>query len=294
MMFTKETLQSLIPIPGTTEETLQLATKHALESEGSYARAHLASGLSLALGLDSKQAESMGASIELFHLASLIIDDLPCMDDAFTRRSKACVHTLYGDSSSILVALGFINRAYFLLWELFAQSDKDTQHEAAGLVNECLGFEGILDGQSKDIRFFYTYNDSTHVAEIAEKKTGSLLRLCLLLPAILGKASRYQKMRLSKLALNWGLAYQIADDLKDIYQSESHSGKTPQRDALLGRPNMALAIGENAATAMFQVLLFDNSPFQKNTANTLPLVTLTLYFSPEFSNTLMPFFYCKL
>jgi geranylgeranyl pyrophosphate synthase len=254
-MFTKETLQSLTPIPSAAEESLRRASEHALNSDGSLGRARLAEGLCAAFAIGSGQSKRLGAGIELFHLASLIIDDLPCMDDASTRRSQTCTHALYGESSAILASLGFINRAYFLLWELFAEYDTDTQKEAASLVNDCLGFDGILDGQSKDIRFFYTHNDSTQVAEIAEKKTGALLRLCLLIPAILGQSSRYQKMQLSQLALNWGLAYQIADDLKDIFQSEAHSGKTPQRDAILGRPNMALAIGEDAAISMLQSLL---------------------------------------
>jgi len=76
-----------------------------------------------------------------------------------------------------------------------------------------------------------------------------------MLPAILSSATRYDKMLLTRLAQYWGIAYQVADDLKDIFVGEAISGKTPRRDALLGRPNMALAIGEETAARMLKELI---------------------------------------
>ncbi|MCB1121405.1 MAG: polyprenyl synthetase family protein, partial [Verrucomicrobiae bacterium] len=171
------------------------------------------------------------------------------------RRAADCTHRLYGENTTILAALGFINQAYFHLWQLFAQRGKEVQNEAANLSRQCLGFEGILDGQSKDMNYYFVYNDGSLVSEIAIKKTGSLIRLCLMLPAILTEASRYEKFHLSNLADDWGKAYQIADDLKDIYYGEGVSGKTTHRDAELCRPNMALAIGESAAASILNGLL---------------------------------------
>ncbi len=75
-MFTKETLQSLTPIPSAAEESLRRASEHALNSDGSLGRARLAEGLCAAFAIGSGQSKRLGAGIELFHLASLIIDDL--------------------------------------------------------------------------------------------------------------------------------------------------------------------------------------------------------------------------
>ena len=251
----RDTLHHLTPLAPGIEESLRAASLHALSTEGSFSRARLAQGLALSLDLPAPQAEKLGTGIELFHLASLLLDDLPCMDDAQVRRSAPCTHKLYGDSTTILSALGLINRAYCLLWKVFAESGGAVQNEAAKLTNDCLGFAGILDGQAKDIHYFLIYNDGSLVSEIAEKKTGSLLRLCLLLPAILAGASRYEKLQLANLASDWGLAYQFADDLKDLYYGESVSGKTAQRDVELGRPNMALAIGESATASLLRSLI---------------------------------------
>lgn len=248
-------LHRLAPIGDHIEDSLRDATRHALNTEGSFSRAKLAGGLAKELGLSKEYAENLGGSIELFHLASLLLDDLPCMDNADTRRTKSCTHLLYGDNATILSALGLINQAYFHLWKLFATKEQSIQQEAARITQECLGFQGILDGQSKDINYYFSHNNQEHVAEIAEKKTGSLFRLCLLLPAVLTEASRYEKLQLSNLARDWGLAYQIADDLKDIYYSDTISGKSSHKDAELGRPNMALAIGEVATANLLDNLI---------------------------------------
>jgi geranylgeranyl diphosphate synthase, type II len=250
-----QTLHRLTPLSPAVEKSLRNATLHALGTEGSFSRAKLTEGLGLGLGLNKVTAERLGAGIEMFHLASLLLDDLPCMDNAELRRSNQCTHRIYGENTTILSALGLINQAYFHLWQIFAQSGKSIQDEASRLTRDCLGFEGILDGQSKDLHYHFTYNDGSMVSEIAEKKTGSLLRLCLLLPAILAEASRYEKLQLSHLAQDWGLAYQIADDLKDLYYSKDVSGKTSHRDAELGRPNMALAIGEASAAQLLNALI---------------------------------------
>ncbi len=228
------------------EPALAAASIHALEGEGSFSRANLAMRVSAALGLSPSQAEKTGASIELFHLASLVLDDLPCMDDALLRRARPCAHVSHGESSAILASLGFINRAYFLLWCLFSGIDQDSQQEAFSLVEECLGFAGILDGQAKDIRFGEDRRSAADVLEIARKKTGSLLRLCVVLPAVLAGSDKFLRNHLERLAELWGMIYQITDDLKDIFHGESMSGKTPGRDEVLGRPNLALKIGTEA------------------------------------------------
>jgi geranylgeranyl diphosphate synthase type II len=78
-------------------------------------------------------------------------------------------------------------------------------------------------------------------------KTVSLIRLTLVLPGILGGASPDELQLLDRIAVCWGLTYQIVDDLKDVLHTSEESGKTHSRDVSLGRPNIALAIGIAAA-----------------------------------------------
>ena len=78
---------------------------------------------------------------------------------------------------------------------------------------------------------------------IARGKTVSLIRLTLVLPAMLGDASAREIQLLERIALYWGLGYQMVDDLKDVLGSAAEAGKTVARDALLDRPNIAAAMG---------------------------------------------------
>jgi geranylgeranyl pyrophosphate synthase len=83
----------------------------------------------------------------------------------------------------------------------------------------------------------------------------SLIRLTLVLPAILGGAAENEVHLLERIALFWGLSYQIVDDLKDVLQNSSESGKTASRDLLLGRPNLVLALGiERAADRLDRLI----------------------------------------
>jgi geranylgeranyl pyrophosphate synthase len=90
---------------------------------------------------------------------------------------------------------------------------------------------------------------------IAQGKTVSLIRLTLVLPAMLGQASSRDIHLLERIALCWGLAYQIVDDLKDVLQNSAQTGKTVSRDELLDRPNIAVVIGvQGAVTRLVRLI----------------------------------------
>lgn len=248
-------LESLLPDLRRCEGTLGAALKHALGNQGSLARARLAYSVASEMELPEQACVHLAAAIEFFHVASLILDDLPCMDDANTRRGQVCVHQLYGESSAILAALALINRAYYLMYQSFSNADQQDAQEANRLADECLGLTGIVNGQALDLTFERTDRSPEMVRLIAQQKTGALFRLCLLLPAIVGGAGRYEKLHLSRLADFWGAAYQAADDLKDVLVAESMTGKTVRQDESLGRPNLALRAGVEATSQELSHLL---------------------------------------
>jgi geranylgeranyl pyrophosphate synthase len=79
----------------------------------------------------------------------------------------------------------------------------------------------------------------------------SLIRLTLVLPAMLGGATVREIQLLERIALYWGLGYQMVDDLKDVLESAAQAGKTVARDLLLDRPNVAAAMGIPGAVKRF-------------------------------------------
>jgi geranylgeranyl pyrophosphate synthase len=196
-----------------------------------------------AYGLDATPARDLAIALEYFHTASLLFDDLPCMDNASERRGVPCVHLAYGEAGAILAALALINRAYALIWRAVSCASPQVQSQALAYIEQCLGVNGLLNGQSLDLHYATLPHNRETTERIARGKTVSLIRLTLVLPAMLGGASAREIQLLERTALYWGLGYQMVDDLKDVLGTAADAGKTVARDILLDRPNVASAMG---------------------------------------------------
>lgn len=236
------------------EPRLAAALADLLARPGSLVRSVTAYLIGTELGMGEQAARALACGIEYLHTASLVFDDLPAMDDARTRRGAACVHVSHGESLAMLAALALVNRGYALLWQGIYRSNQARQAEAAAWVDARLGIHGVIGGQAYDLSGWRADQNAADVSAVAARKTGDLLRLTLVIPALLGQATRREIQLLDRLAVLRGLAYQAADDLKDVLTPEAASGKTGGRDEQLGRPNLVAAQGVPAAMARLQRL----------------------------------------
>lgn len=225
------------------EPTLAKAVRHLLVHAGSMVRPRIVLQLATAYGIEEDAATDLAIALEYFHTASLVFDDLPCMDDATMRRGAPCVHIAFGESTAILAALALINRAYALVWRAIAACPPEFRAPALAYLERHLGTEGLLNGQSLDLNYSRLPHTLDWTERVARGKTVSLISLTLVLPAMAGGATARELQLLHRISTCWGLSYQIVDDLKDVLDSSSKSGKTAARDQSLDRPNMALAIG---------------------------------------------------
>lgn len=242
-------------MPRALEPHLRRALEQLLSNAGSLIRPEIVSDVAMAYGLSEAAALDMAVALEYFHTASLVFDDLPAMDDADERRGKPCVHLEFGDAGAMLAALALINRAYALTWKAVRTGDSIWQARALNYVEKHLGVEGLLNGQSMDLHYASLPQNRQTTDQTAIGKTVSLIRLTLVLPALVGGASEVELRLLERLALFWGLSYQTADDLKDVLQSTSQSGKTAARDLSLGRPNIVLVLGVMRAVQRLRRLI---------------------------------------
>lgn len=233
------------------EPRLGAALKHLLTRPGSMARAVVAYMVGIEMGLVEEGARAIACGIEYLHTASLVFDDLPSMDDANHRRGDDCVHMIHGEATAILAALAMINRGYAMLWHGVALGNGERRREAAEWITQRLGTSGVIGGQALDLNSWAGSKDTASVSKVAAMKTADLLRLTVVLPTILGKATRREIQILDRLALFRGLAYQAADDLKDVFQNSLLSGKTSERDQALGRPNLVTTEGTQGAIRRF-------------------------------------------
>lgn len=236
------------------ESRMASALQDVLAHPGSMIRAVVAYLMAVEMGVPEAAARAMGCGIEYLHTASLIFDDLPAMDDSRVRRGAACVHVVHGEGVAILAALAMVNRGYAMLWQGISSASPRCQAAAGDWIDGRLGIGGVIGGQAFDLRGWRVGQSAAEVSEVAARKTGDLLRLTLVLPAIVGQATPREIQLLDRVALLRGLLYQAADDLKDVLLDPENSGKSSGRDEELGRPNLVAAEGLSAALTRFRRL----------------------------------------
>ena len=244
-----------LPMPAQLDPHLRGALDHVLQNPGNLIRPQIVLQMATAHGLSEGAGMELGIALEYFHTASLLFDDLPCMDHATERRGIVCAHVQYGESSAILAALAFINRAYSLTWQAVSTVPPERQRRALAYLEQHLGVGGLLNGQSLDLHYATLPHTVQMTDRIAVGKTVSLIRLAIVLPALIGGASEVELRLLDRIALFWGLSYQVLDDLKDMLPGAAETGKTHSRDVALDRPNIALAIGVPSAVTRLRRLI---------------------------------------
>lgn len=236
------------------EPRLAAALGDILAHPGSMVRAVTAYQLGIAMGAPEESARAVACGIEYLHTASLVFDDLPAMDDARTRRGATCPHVAHGEAVAMLAALAMINRAYAMIWQGIRRTSSSRRERAGDWVDARLGTRGVIGGQAFDLQGWRGGQSPAEVSEVAARKTGDLLRLTLVLPALIGHGTEREIQLLDRIGLLRGLAYQAADDLKDVLCIQEESGKTGGRDLEMGRPNLILAEGFQAALQRFKRL----------------------------------------
>ena len=271
-----------LPISQRVEPTLRGALQYLLANPGSMVRPQIVYRLASSYGIGAEAATDLAIALEYFHTASLVFDDLPCMDNASMRRGVPCVHIEFGESTAILAALALINRAYALTWRALASCKSRLREPALAYLEQHLGTQGLLNGQSLDLNYSRLPHTLDTTEQVAQGKTVSLISLTLVLPAMVGGATARELQLLQRISTFWGLSYQIVDDLKDVLESSSTSGKTAARDESLDRPNMALAIGVGASVNRLLRLLY----FGDRNLKLLIEIRPSLSFLREFRATL--------
>jgi geranylgeranyl diphosphate synthase type II len=171
-----------------------------------------------------------GCAIELVHTASLILDDLPSMDDAKTRRGRPTCHVLHGEANAILAAFALLNRAFEILAEGWdGAPDPAARGRVARELCRAIGTEGMIAGQAFDLRFTDRQIDFPTLEFIHSRKTGALFMAAATLGALSARAQPAEVAAASVYAKNLGLAFQIVDDLIDV-TGGAEAGKDTGKD----------------------------------------------------------------
>ncbi len=228
---------------------LREACEYALTNGGKRIRPIIVLQVAEALGYNADVTHA-ALAIEYFHTASLVADDLPCMDDDDERRSKPSVHKTYGEAVALLVSYALIAAGYSCL-ERNAKSLKQSGLPFASLSDHiCVlalenatfytGLEGATGGQFLDI-----FPPNLHLEtlrEVIHKKTVSLFEISFVFGWLYGGGAIEKLPLVKQAASHFGMAFQIADDLGDMLQDCENERVV----------NMANVFGVEAAQQMLQ------------------------------------------
>lgn len=169
-----------------------------------------------------------GAAIEMVHAASLILDDLPSMDDAPLRRGRPSNHKAFGEAIAILAAFALLNDAYGTIARAYEPA---LASRVTALLADSVGVGGLVGGQADDLLATDQQIDFEMLERIHRGKTGALFVAASTAGALTAGAPADAVRSLEAYAKNLGLAFQIIDDLLDVEGTTAETGKAVRSDA---------------------------------------------------------------
>jgi len=179
---------------------------------------------------DYKRALPTACAIEMLQTQSLIHDDLPCMDNDDLRRGKPSNHKVFGEAMAILAGDALISYGAQVIIENTRNVPPQTVLKVVNEYLKTAGAFGIVKGQSEDILSEGKKISLEELNNIHKYKTSVFFEFALLAGAVLGGANEAQISAISKFGENFGLAFQICDDMLDEISTVDEMGKTLGKD----------------------------------------------------------------
>ncbi len=223
------------------------AMRHSLTAGGKRIRPALVYAFCQACGGKLEAADTAACAMEMSHTASLIVDDLPALDNDDLRRGKPSCHKAFGEATAILAGYSLICAPFQWLTEDAVLSNA----QKAALVHTLSSHEGacgMIGGELKDIHF-----ETQEVVTLAElesmclAKTGDFMASSCEMGCICGGGSEEQIRAAREFGMNVGLAFQIIDDILDVTSTSELLGKPVGSDEEEGKKTFVTLMGiENA------------------------------------------------
>lgn len=204
--------------------TLAKSMNYSLMAGGKRLRPILVMAAADAVGADGEKFLHLATSIEMIHTYSLIHDDLPAMDNDDYRRGKLTNHKVFGDGIAVLAGDALLTLAF----EVIADSpnvDTEKKLKVIKEMSHAAGAEGMVGGQVIDLESEGKKINMDTLRKMHSAKTGALFCAAIRSGAILGGATDKQLADLTQYARQFGLAFQITDDILDVTGDEASIGK---------------------------------------------------------------------
>ncbi len=209
----EEILKSYLPKEKT---LLSDAMAYSLLGGGKRLRFNFIAQLAEHFNVWDDNTQRLAAAVEMIHAYSLIHDDLPCMDDDDFRRGKPSCHKAFGYANALLAGDALLNLAAATL---FRGKASRRYLAASALLFDCSGEQGMVLGQVYDLQ------NIPDKEQINRLKTAKLFEGCCLSVGLYANVSKKTYALLYDLGVNYGMAFQLADDASDGIKTDSFEEK---------------------------------------------------------------------
>lgn len=241
-------LEAALPDPESEPRQVHEAMRHAVLGDGKRVRPLFTLAAAHFCGEEPGKLLDAACAVEFVHAASLILDDLPCMDDAAERRGQPCTHVRFGTAAALLAAMSLLARAY----ERTARNAEslgvpERSAEAVRVLSDTIGPGGLVYGQSLDLQLDGPSSAPEAIETVHAHKAGTLFLAALRLPAVLLALPPAETAALETFGRHVGLAFQMIDDC--------HDNACPAEDA--GKHTTVSLLGEVGARARAEALIQD-------------------------------------
>ena len=254
-------LLAALPRPPACPANVADAMRYSVTAGGKRLRPILCLASAEAVGGDRRLAMPAACALEFIHTYSLIHDDLPAMDNDTLRRGQPTLHVVAGEGMAILAGDG-------LLTEAFALMAREPQGTGADLIERKLrivaivaagaGAAGMVGGQAIDLACVTRDRngalpaplDADGLRAMHARKTGALIRAAATAGAVMGGGNDPQIEAIDRAASEFGLAFQIVDDILDVEGASKDLGKTVGKDAAAGKPTYPALYGLDRSKRM--------------------------------------------
>ena len=272
MQLVNEHLEIELKNTPTIDEKVFEAAQYSLMAGGKRLRPILLMAAADAVAGNGKNFLPVACALEMIHTYSLIHDDLPAMDDDDYRRGKLTNHKVFGEATAILAGDALLTHAFDVVTRQDAPAE--ILIEVIREISTAAGIGGMIGGQSIDLQCAGKKIGMTQLRKMHLGKTGALFRASVRAGAILAGASKDKLIALTKYAENFGLAFQITDDILDVVGDAANLGKSTGSDARKGKatyvalmtPDEAKSLAElTVETALDSLQLFgDEADFLRD------------------------------
>jgi farnesyl diphosphate synthase len=242
-------LEALLPRPAGLHARAQEAMRYATLAGGKRLRPFLVMQSARLFDVAEANAVRAAAAIEVLHTYSLVHDDLPSMDNDDLRRGRPTTHRAFDEATAILAGDGLLTIAFEILSHPATHESADVRCELIANLAQAAGSNGMIGGQMIDMKAAEQPLTAEQVMLLQRLKTGALFEFSCEAGAILGQAGTDHRERMRSYARDFGLAFQITDDLLDVTSTAEKAGKAVGKDKDQGKATLISIYGIEGAKA---------------------------------------------